>query len=559
LFSAKKNIRILAETLAELRVKDVVLCPGSRNAPLSLTFFNHPAFKTIVIPDERSAAYFALGMAQHSKKPVVICCTSGTAVLNFAPALAEAYYQEIPLIVITADRPAMWIDQQDGQTIRQKDVYANYINASFEIEGDKTGEQSETQTHQTVETAFNDSLFPKKGPVHINVPMDEPLYLRSDEKCEVCVKETTDEIKTIDAELISSLAAKWNKSKKKMIIAGLNTPDEKLNILLSESAADESVIVLSETSSNIRNEKFFPCIDRVLSAINDPDVESFSPEILLTFGGPVISKKIKAFLRKNKPKEHWCIDPANLGTNTYQCLTQPVIATPVDFFENFVPQIEKQNSNYFSVWKKADEKTKQLHQQFISSAPFCDLTVFEMVLKNIPSGSVLQMGNSTPVRYVQLFNDSKNLVYYSNRGTSGIDGCVSTATGFAYSSNETVTIISGDIGFFYDSNAMWNDHLSPELRVIVINNGGGGIFRIIDGPEDEKEMQALFETRHTREISGLVKAFGLNYFSAKNREQLEKTIIEFYKPSDTPAVLEIKTNPELNSETLKKYFQHLKS
>lgn len=448
MFSDKKNIQILIETLAQKGVKDIVLCPGSRNAPLSLTFFNHPSFTTIVIPDERSAAYFAVGIAQQTKTPVVICCTSGTAVLNFAPAIAEAYYQEIPLLVITADRPEMWIDQQDGQTIRQKNVFSNYINSSHEIIGDETGNESEIQTQRTAEIAFHESLFPKKGTVHINVPLDEPLYRRSDEKCEIILKEIPKEIPAIEEKLISTLSQKWNESKKKMIIAGLNDPNDQLNSLLSKMAEDESVIVLTETSSNLKNEKFISCIDRTLSAINETNVDSFSPELLLTFGGPVISKKIKALLRKHRPKEHWNIDPAGLGTNTYQCLTRSIKTSPVSFFESFVLKTEKQNSTYFSVWKSADKKTEKLHKEYLSSSPYCDLTVFEKIVASIPQNSVLQMGNSTPVRYVQLFNETKNNFYYSNRGTSGIDGCVSTAAGFAYSSNETVTIISGDIGFF---------------------------------------------------------------------------------------------------------------
>ncbi|MFZ5553368.1 MAG: 2-succinyl-5-enolpyruvyl-6-hydroxy-3-cyclohexene-1-carboxylic-acid synthase [Bacteroidota bacterium] len=558
-FSDKKNILLLAQTLAQKGVKHVVLCPGSRNAPLSLTFHNHPSFSTIVIPDERSAAYFALGISQKTKTPVVICCTSGTAVLNFAPALAEAYYQEVSLLAITADRPAIWIDQQDGQTIRQKNVYANYINASFEVEGDGSGEKSESETVHVIQQAYHDSLFPKKGPVHINVPLEEPLYGRNNKKAEIKTENKKFVFPDPDEQLIQNLSAKWNTSKKKMIITGLSDRNEKMNSLLSELAEDESVVVLTETSSNLKNERFISCIDRTLSAIHEKNTDDFVPEVLLTFGGPVISKKIKALIRQHKPAEHWCIDPAGWGTNTYQCLTQSIKTTPEQFLEKLIQKIKSQNSTYFSTWKQADEKTKKLHNGFLASAPFCDLTAFDVMLKNIPAGSVLHMGNSTPARYVQLFNDSCNLHYYSNRGTSGIDGCTSTAAGFAFASGQWTTLITGDIGFFYDSNALWNDYLSPRLRIIVINNSGGGIFRIIDHPENEHELQTLFETRHQREAGPLVKSFGLDYYSAENREQLEKTLNRFYTDTGKTAVLEIKTNPELNSEILQRYFQLLKS
>lgn len=558
MYSDKKGVTTLIETLVQKGLKHVILSPGSRNAPLSLSFFHHPEIETLVIPDERSAAYFALGMAQQKREPVAIVCTSGTAALNYAPAIAEAYYQKIPLLILTADRPVAWVDQADGQTIRQRDVFMNYCKNSFEISGDGDSKEDLWFTRRITSRAYDETLVNGIGPIHINIPLSEPLYNRTENLPGTKAIQTILPISKISDHDIQALADRWNAAKKKLILTGLHQPDKKLNDLLKQLSYDSSLAILTETTSNLHHENFIPCIDRVITTIDKNEGEQFQPEILLTFGGPVISKKVKVFIRTHAPTEHWHIDLNELHLDTYQCLTHTIPLNATDFFSQFVPLVKGTESTYMQIWKDRDDLTATRHHEFLSTCPFTDLVAFEKILKHIPGGSNLHLANSSPVRYAQLFNASVPLSYNSNRGASGIDGCTSTAAGSAHYTGKETTLISGDIGFFYDSNALWNNYLSKKLRIIIINNGGGGIFRIIEGPENKVEIETLLETRQNLTAEYICKTFGVTYFKANNAHELEQTLKLFYSKDLTNcAVLEIFTPTEENPIVLKNYFKHL--
>lgn len=558
MYSDKKGVTTLVETLVQKGLRHVVLSPGSRNAPLSLSFYHHPDMECLVIPDERSAAYFALGMAQQYRKPVAIVCTSGTAALNYAPAIAEAYYQKIPLLILTADRPVAWIDQADGQTIRQRDVFMNYCKNNFEVSGDGDSQEDLWFTRRIVSRAYDETMVNGIGPIHINIPLSEPLYNRSEKLPAIKAINTILPHSRMAENDLQQLAERWNSSSKKIILSGLHFPDKKLNEILKQLSYDSSLAILTETTSNIQHENFIPCIDRVITSIDETEGKIFQPEILVTFGGPVISKKIKVFIRKNPPKEHWHIDLNELHLDTYQCLTHTIPLEVVDFFEQFLPQVKGVESNFAQQWKDRDEQTKKLHQEFLNNCSFSDLLVFDEILKHIPGGSNLHLANSSPVRYVQLFNAFTILSYNSNRGASGIDGCTSTAAGAAHFSGKETTLISGDIGFFYDSNALWNNYLSKKLRIIIINNGGGGIFRIIEGPENKDEIETLLETRQNLSAEFLCKAYDISYFRATNEIELNRALKLFYsKGLDHCAVLEIFTPTEENPVILKNYFKYI--
>ncbi len=560
MISEKAGIQNLVEICVQKGIEKIVISPGSRNAPLILAFSKHSGIKCLSIVDERSAAFFALGMAQQSQKTVAIACTSGTAALNFAPAIAEAFYQKIPLLILTADRPVEWIDQADSQTIRQKNLFSNYIKKSFQLPQKITSDDDLWYNDRIISEAINTCQYPDKGPVHINIPFTEPLYKGFDEKIikpkiiDTAITETK-----LTEKQIEILAGKWNKYDKKLILTGLLEPSPKLNQLLANISHDETVAILTETTSNLNYNNFFPCIDRIITTISTEEENDFQPELLVTIGTQVISKKIKAFLRKNKAIEHWHVDTDDLHLDTYQCLTTNIPLTPVDFFNQLTDHIKHRQGEYFRTWKSRDIKTDISHDKFLSECKFSDLKVFETILKTIPENSNLQMGNSTPVRYVQLFKSQKQLTFNSNRGTSGIDGTVSTAVGAAFSVNKPTTLIVGDLGFFYDSNGLWNKYVNKNLRIIIINNGGGGIFRFIDGPSGTKELEEFFEAAHNTNAENIAKTFNVNYFKANDQKELEKALVDFYKPQKKAAILEIKTPQKENALILKKYFSKLLS
>jgi 2-succinyl-5-enolpyruvyl-6-hydroxy-3-cyclohexene-1-carboxylate synthase len=558
--SDKQGIRDLVEVCAQKGLRYIVISPGSRNAPLTISFSEHPQIKCISIADERSAAFFALGMAQQLGEPVAITCTSGTAALNYAPAIAEAYYQHIPLLVLTADRPNEWTDQADGQTIRQRNIFSNYIRASFELP--QTPKTTDELWHNSrlVSEAINACMGPTKGPAHINIPLTESLYGQSayNEPLPKSIH-LHSTAKTLPDDTISALAKTWNSASKKLVIVGLMAPNEALNDILGTIADDDSVAVISETTSNLNNDAFNACIDRVILTVVPSEEEAFAPDLLVTLGGPVISKKIKSFLRTHKPKAHWHIDATDTNVDTYQSLTDGIQLAPENFLSQLQPHIEKCESDYKATWKTRDNRSEGLHQSYIATAPFCDLKAIDILLQHMPKGGQVQLGNSTPVRYAQLFKHAQDHVHYANRGTSGIDGSTSTAAGAAYVNNTMTTLITGDMSFFYDSNALWNQHLTGNLRIVLINNGGGGIFRIIDGPSSTDHLEEFFETKHEYRAEYIAKAFNVPYYQCDSAESLEQTLTRFYEPhDDRPVILEIVTPGEENALVLRNYFKHLR-
>jgi 2-succinyl-5-enolpyruvyl-6-hydroxy-3-cyclohexene-1-carboxylate synthase len=559
MYSDKQGVLTLIETLVSKGLRKVVISPGSRNAPLSLSFYHHPAIEVLVIPDERSAGYFALGMAQQLNEPVAMVCTSGTAALNYAPSIAEAYYQKIPLIAITADRPQAWIDQADGQTIRQRNLFYNYVRDSYEIKGDSSTNEELWYIRRTVAKAWDETTLHGGGPVHINVPLNEPLYGRTQKSEPVRAIETLPYEKKLTNASLQKLAEVWNQLPNKLILSGLHKPSSSLEKILNKLAEEKSVAVLTETTSNLNSALFNPCIDRVITTISPDEAGEFRPDLLITFGGPVTSKKIKSFLRNNPPAEHWHIDPDELHTDTYQHLTTNISVSPENFFNEIAPLIKSRESHFSLTWKNRDHKTDSLHNEFIKNAEWSDLKAFESIMEIIPGDHILQLANSTPVRYAQLFKTKNPILTFSNRGTSGIDGCTSTAAGAAYATGKAVTLITGDMGFFYDSNALWNKYLRNDFRIILVNNSGGGIFRIIEGPKNKSEIEDLFETRHQQSAEYICKAFGLDYYRSSNEKELKNELKKFYSDkNDKPAVLEIFTDAEMNPKVLREYFDYLK-
>jgi 2-succinyl-5-enolpyruvyl-6-hydroxy-3-cyclohexene-1-carboxylate synthase len=554
----KKGIRLLVAICKAKGLKDIVISPGSRNAPLVIEFTRDAAFRCLVVPDERSAAFVALGIAQQSGLPTAVICTSGSAPLNYSPALAEAYYQRIPLVAITADRPAEWIGQADGQAINQQGMFKNFVRRSVSLPQEPNEEADFWYLQRIVSETLDIAMGPVKGPVHLNVPLREPLYRQETAEEQILKLPSSLKIKSsLSKEVIEKLADEWNKCKRKMIICGGLAPSNPVQEILLKFLDDPSLIILTESTSNLNLNQSIACIDRVLATISKKEEKDFTPDLLITFGGPVVSKKIKAFIRRHKPIHHWHLDPDELHIDTYQSLTYHIPLEPDTFLnqlsENTTPLI----STYRKIWLDKDGIAEVAHQNYLVDLQWSDMKVFESVLRYLPKGSDLQMGNSTPVRYIQLYKAFKQLNYFGNRGTSGIDGCVSTAVGAAISSKKLTTLIVGDMAFFYDSNGLWHHHVPANLRIILINNGGGGIFRIIEGPSSVPELEEYFETRHQLNAKNIAATFDLDYSSCSSFNELEELLPLLYLETAKASILEIFTPYEENAEVLSSYFKFI--
>lgn len=515
-----------------------------------------------MVVDERVAGFVALGIAQQTRKPVGLVCTSGTAMLNYAPAIAEAYYQRIPLVVMSADRPQEWIDQADMQSIQQPEVFENFIRKSVNLSAADESADGIWYNQRLVSEALNASISGEPGPVHINVPLKEPLYetekVSKSENPKI-FKQAELRKKLSDASQ-KELAAKWKSYDRKLILIGLHHPDPILNDLLAELAEDPSVVIMGETCSNLQGSFFFENIDRVVEVLFNEFSEDLHPNLVVTMGGMIVSKKIKQFLRKHQPQEHWHVRSNGEPADTFRSLTQVIAMEARDFANEMLQFPTKKDASFQEMLAALDSSNYLGHLDYLRVSPYCDLTVFASILDVIPTQTNLQLGNSTPVRYANLFPlYDKELTINSNRGVGGIDGTTSTAIGAAMASGDKLTtLITGDLAFFYDSNGLWQEKLPSNLRIILINNGGGNIFRIIPGPESTGVMEKYFEAGHNLDGSYYAKMFGLKYSTAKNHNDVSDELKKFWSPSESPKLLEIFTDGEVSANVLKGYFDHIK-
>ncbi len=558
MYSDKTVARHLVHICAAKGMEHVVIAPGSRNAPLTLSFNHHPDIGTTVLVDERSAAFFALGLAQMTGRPVGVLCSSGSAGANFFPAITEAFYQRIPLVAITADRPEEWIDQSDGQTIRQRNMFGEHVRKSVHLPAGGEDEETQWYADRLIGEALDHAIGTIPGPVHINIPFREPLYGVSREEFLPKVVETVAPKPVLTDKACAFFREKLAHAERVMILIGLCHEEGGLTKMLEPLAQLPSVVVMTETTSNLPLSGAIDRIDEVLTTLSPDEVEAFSPDLLITAGGPVVSKKIKQFLRTNRPEAHWHIDPEGEYLDTYQSLTHHVPVQPGEFFRVF-SGVNGVPSSFREQWLGRKKAALAVHDEFLAETSFCDLTVFDQALSAVPENSILHLGNSSPVRYAQLFGPKKDILQMANRGTSGIDGVLSTAVGAAAGTDKWVTVILGDLGFFYDSNALWNPELPGNLRVIVINNGGGGIFRIIEGPDTTEELESHFEAAQDLKAEGIARAFGIPYLYAGEEWTLQEHLGMFWEDMERPALLEVSTPREQNAVVLRELFSRLKA
>lgn len=562
-----------AQICAQLGVRQIVLSPGSRSAPLTLAFVRHPDIVTKIVSDERSAAFVGLGMAQQLRQAVGLVCTSGSAALNYAPAVAEAFFQQVPLTIFTADRPPEWIDQLDGQTIRQRNIYGAHVKASYELPVGQTEADIHYAARQVAE-AINLSRAYPPGPVHLNVPIREPFYPTADEEMRfdesIKVITPVSSLPTLSEATVQTLANDWQRYDKKLIVGGQGELNADLISVLTELSAAQRVPVVADVISNLH---------RVASAIRHADTilakpdDALSPDLLITFGRSVISKNLKLFLRNHRPAAHWHIQPAGTAADTFSSLTRVIHTEPARFFSQIQPLLAEPSvsqSAYCQRWQDQETDAQQQIDTMFPAAPAQSVGEFQAlqtVLRHLPDAVNLHLANSMSVRYANLIglSDQQHLVeVFANRGTSGIDGSNSTAVGCALTSERLTVLLTGDMAFFYDRNAFWHNYPLPTMRIVVLNNHGGGIFRLIDGPRQQPELEEYFETHQARSARRTAEDFGMEYHQIDLTEPetyplLATYLADFYgRESDHAKLLEIVTDPPVNQAEFDRYRQAIR-
>ncbi len=552
----------IAQVCQQFGVENVVICPGSRSAPLVYAFTENKSFTCYSVIDERSAGFMALGIAQQSLKPVVLISTSGTACLNFFPAIAEAFYQKIPLLILSADRPPSLLNQQDGQMIMQNNVFGKHVKGSHELLCFEEDKIDYYLTEQIVFQALDQSMSEQGfGPVHINVPLREPLYNKNS-AVEIPPLRANKEIKIRSANnnfpYIDELKDAWKASSKKLILLGQMPPSESLAETLQYFCQNEDVVLFADVVSNQHAISTVPYFDSILQFHNKEFMQEFEPDLILSFGGPFVSKAMKNWLKNCKPNYHFRIQLEEQLIDTYQHVTHFVKADLLSYLSTFraIRIFNNPSSKpYCEAWATLNAKVSLAITQFHHTKIWCEPSAVRKVLQNLPENSQIQIGNSSSIRWVSWngFNQH-NVNAFSNRGTSGIDGTISTAIGAARNNpGKTVTLLCGDLSLFYDQNGFWQQDLPTNLKIIILNNQGGNIFNWIDGPSQHPEQLPYFTTKNNLSIAILAKQYGLVYQSCNDFESLNNCLANLYTPQTAPIIVELVFEETSNLAAIKAF------
>ncbi len=508
-------------------------------------------------------------MAQQLGRPVGLVCTSGTAVLNYGPAIAEAYYQHVPLLILTADRPPEWIEQQDGQTLNQREVYGKHVKASYQLPADYVHPDAAWYAARVLNEAINLASQYPKGPVHINVPLREPLYPAPGEEIpfgKVRIIEQLASGAILSPEQWISLREVWDDCDRKLIVVGQYPDSPALLEVLRQMQSEMQIPVVGDIISNTHTlPGAYRYADSFLMRKEEAWQETLRPDLLITFGNSVISKNLKLFLRKNKPDFHWHLQPSGTAADPFQTVTHVLPVGPEYFFGTLFADLDYQHflsgdeadgdGAYFRDWQKAEQEAARRLGKLFRGAAFGDFGAVVEVMNSLPDNSILHVANSMPVRYANFagLQPQQRVEVFANRGTSGIDGCTATAVGAALQTGKVVVLLTGDVAFFYDRNGLWHNYLPPNLRIVLLNNHGGGIFRLIDGPAGQPELEEYFETRQVLRAERAAGDFGLEYLSCQTLEELLKHLPAFFASDGKAKLLEIETDPQVNAQVYRQF------
>ena len=539
MYSNKQNVNILTALLISHGVRHAIVCPGSRNAPIVHNLNECPDIQCYPVTDERSAGFYALGMAQALNAPVAICVTSGTALLNLMPAVAEAYYQHQPLIVISADRPQEWIDQLDGQTLPQPGALGRFVRKTVSLP-----ENDAWYCRRLVNEALLDAMADDACPVHINVPITEPLFTFDVPQLPAVRQfvrtSPTRNYDCLHTEFVEGLIA----ARRPMIVFGQTNPNDfegiDVDFLFSH------VIVLHESLSN------FPHVSHFDEVLYHGQMEP--PDFIIHVGDTTVSKRLRHFLRSAKDAVTWRISQSGAVEDTFQNLRGIIVGDPESVLQSLDHKICHNRLNgleYRRQWLTALTQASQLADDYQPAySQMAAVKYFEEKL------STIHYANSTAIRLANIY--ARHHVW-CNRGVNGIEGSLSTAAGFSVVTDEKVFCVIGDLSFFYDQNALWNQNLRGNFRILLLNNGRGGIFNSLSGLEQSPARDRLVAASHHTSAEGICQQNDVVYLKAENIEQMQQGIDTLlYIESQRPILLEVATDAAEDERTFRDYYESQK-
>ena len=562
---------VISELVALLQahgVRDLVLCPGSRNAPLVHALSHQLAGATChSIIDERSAGFYALGLALATHRAVVVCCTSGTAVANLHPAVAEAYYQGVPLIVLSADRPERWIGQWAGQTLPQPELFGSLVRKAVHLPEPHT-EEERWYCNRLINEALLAALAPLPGPVQINVPISDPGVSLlpptlaehtpgSSDRRPIgmqpgrCIQQLYP--CRIDAQAVEPLLSRLVTFERKMILVGQESWSAATSTRETfPQSLREQFLCIGESLSN--SPVSICSLDALLASLSEADRRALQPDLLITLGGHIVSNKMKQYLRTYPPRETWHLSPDSTVVDLFCSLTEQIIAPIGPFLDTLAHGLAGlASSPYAGHWRERIDRLPSPTPRYSS------LAVVESLLSHLPEEPcVLHLANSSSVRYAELFRKPRRLLTLCNRGTSGIEGSLSTALGFARQrAEERHFIVIGDLSFFYDLNALGLPEVGSNVRVLLLNNQRGSIFQSLPTLEMDRLSQRYITAEHQLQAQGWSESCGWEYLSVHEASELEETITYFVGPAERPRLLEAFVSSEDEIDELQTYFKQI--
>lgn len=552
--------RILADILAAHGVKTVVCSPGSRNVPMLAAVDAHSGLRTEIVIDERAAAFMALGLALVDRTPVALVCTSGTALLNYAPAVAEAYYQGVPLIVISTDRPVQWIDQDDSQTLNQYEALRRFVKASYDIPAvTKPDSEMQWYVNRLANDAMIEACSRRPGPVHINLRLAPPLgtttTLPLPHQRVINMMSVPPELSREQIDILADEAAEC----RILLIAGFAQPDARLNRAVTKFCSLPNVVLMCETVSNLHVSPLDHAIDSVLTTLTPARLDSLRPDLVITIGGALISRQVKEWIRRVQPERHWAIGFTHTTVDSLRSLTCRIEASPASVLSMLTGALRRRRSKlpvgYAEEWLRLRRKADESARDFIESAQWSELTALAKVFRTIPSDYNLFLSNGTVIRYAQLLTTRLPHASYCNRGVSGIDGSTSTAVGGALAASAPTLLISGDMSLTYDLSGLALSQVPDSMRIIVLNNNGGGIFRFISAGVSEDMRERMLCAPPAIDLSRLAPALGWHYLAADSFDTLVPALRRLFDPAYSKTILEIKVPGPLSATLLKAYMQ----
>lgn len=537
MYCNKTNVNILTSLLVAHGVRRAVVCPGSRNAAIVHNLNENPDIECFPVTDERSAGFFAIGIAQATGAAVAVCVTSGSALLNLAPAVAEAHYQHVPLIVVSADRPQQWIDQLDGQTLPQPGALGCFVRKTVQLP-----EPANADERWYCNRLVNEALIEaQQGPVHINVPITEPLFCFDVPQLPAervirryCPSE--------DVRLPDDFLTDLRHSHRPLIIVGQCS--KPLNINIDEPDAP---IVLHEALSVFNR----TCnADEALAAAT-PD--TLQPDLVIYVGDAIVSKRLKAFVRKSAGAKTWRVSAEGNVEDTFQNLCGIIVGRP----ESVMPEVWRAvkacadtDADFANAWRTiiSDARTKSLAYNPDYSQVMA-VKLFEQKFEQAAADCFVHYGNSISVRLANIY---ANHFVWCNRGVNGIEGSLSTAAGFSAATDKTTFCVIGDLSFFYDQNALWNQNLRGNFRILLINNGCGAIFNQLPGLDKSAARNRFVAAEHNTTAMGICQQNNVLYLSAHNQYELAAGLDELFTlQSDRPILLEVFTSAQTDEKNFR--------